>query len=67
MRPKQQQQERPPEPAQAQAQQQEQAQQPGQQPAEQKHDNPNAMKVVLVGAECAPWSKTGQPCKATFC
>lgn len=57
MRPKQQQQERSPEPAQA--QQQEQAQQPGQQPAEQKHDNPNAMKVVLVGAECAPWSKTG--------
>ena len=21
---------------------------------------PNVMKVVMVGAECAPWSKTGQ-------
>lgn len=23
---------------------------------------PNVMKVVLVGAECAPWSKTGAYC-----
>lgn len=63
MRPKQQQQqqqqEQQPEPAQAQSQHQDQPQQPGQHQQEQKHDNPNAMKVVLVGAECAPWSKTG--------
>jgi hypothetical protein len=30
---------------------------PPQQPA--PPSNPNAMNVVLVGAECAPWSKTG--------
>ena len=24
-----------------------------------KERNPNAMNIVLVGAECAPWSKTG--------
>ena len=23
---------------------------------------PNVMNVVLVGAECAPWSKTGSSC-----
>lgn len=61
MRPSQKQQERPPEPAQAQSQQHEQQQQQhsDQKQSEQRHDNPNAMKVVLVGAECAPWSKTG--------
>ena len=26
----------------------------------QKVHNENAMNVVVVGAECAPWSKTGQ-------
>ena len=34
---------------------------PTQQPAEPLA-GPNVMKVVLVGAECAPWSKTGGPC-----
>ena len=62
MRPNQKKQERPPESPQAQPQQQQeqqQQQQSGPKQSEQKHDNPNAMKVVLVGAECAPWSKTG--------
>lgn len=63
MRPNQKQQESPPTSPQAPPQQHEQQkqhqQQPSQTQSEQKQDNPNAMKVVLVGAECAPWSKTG--------
>ena len=39
---------------QKQSQQQQQAPQHNARP-----DNPNAMSVVMVGAECAPWSKTG--------
>lgn len=60
MRPNQKRQARSPESPQAQSPQQEQQhQQSSQKQPEQKHDNPNAMKVVLVGSECAPWSKTG--------
>ena len=40
--------------AQQQSQEQQQAPQHNARP-----DNPNAMSVVMVGAECAPWSKTG--------
>ena len=29
-----------------------------------KPPNPNAMNIIFVGAECAPWSKTGAPCCA---
>lgn len=55
-------------PQQAQAQQspQQAQQQQGQPPQqEQQQSQPplagdNAMNVVLVGAECAPWSKTGK-------
>lgn len=71
MRPNQKKQERSPDPPQAQSPQQEQQQQQqsSQKQSEQKHDNPNAMKVVLVGAECAPWSKTGmhECLKGLFC
>lgn len=45
--------------SQQQDQQESQPQQPSQQQTEEKPPNHNAMKVVLVGAECAPWSKTG--------
>ena len=50
---------------QQQASHQETAQQQSQQQQQQapqhnaRSDNPNAMSVVMVGAECAPWSKTG--------
>jgi len=27
--------------------------------APEKPYNPNAMNIIFVGAECAPWSKTG--------
>lgn len=60
MRPKQAQ--RQAEPPQPQPQPQQEQQQSGQSDQHQQdrwHDNPNAMKVVLVGSECAPWSKTG--------
>lgn len=40
------------------AQQQSQQQQQGPQ-HNARPENPNAMSVVMVGAECAPWSKTG--------
>lgn len=48
-----------------------QVQQPSWEPAQPAHHEPqapaplageNVMNVVLVGAECAPWSKTGEPC-----
>ena len=51
---------------QQQASQQTTAQQHSQQQQQQqapqhsaRPENPNAMSVVMVGAECAPWSKTG--------
>lgn len=50
-------------PQQRQQQQQQQEQPPPQQQQPAAHSSPpageNAMNVVLVGAECAPWSKTG--------
>ena len=56
-----------------QQQQQQQEQPPPQQQQPAAHSSPpageNAMNVVLVGAECAPWSKTGETVRlsrATF-
>ena len=50
--------------AQAPPQQQQQEQRRGLPPQQEQQQQPslagdNAMNVVLVGAECAPWSKTG--------
>ena len=44
---------------QQQPQQQQQQQQQASEPTRQSPAGENAMSVVMVGAECAPWSKTG--------